>query len=426
MSMRTPLDALDVAMLLMAAGSLGATFTLQWAVRTKLQLNLKLRAANTTGIAARRKALHLPPISVLKPLCGVDEGLYDNLVSFARQDYPAFELVFVVCHPHDPAVSVVHRLRTEFPRVHIRLIAHGETDPIANPKVISLVHAIRAARYEHVLVSDSNVIASHDYLQQVGSEMDDPDVGLVSNVIVGTGGRSFGAQCENLHLNTFILGGVCIADLGNMPCVVGKSMLMRRSQLAQLGGFESMRDVLAEDYLLGQRYHGAGFKVVLSCHPIHTENKHLTFTRFLARHMRWAQLRRWCALGPFFSEPLLYASPWIAAPLLAQESLSPTGLACAAALLVRIGSDGMLARSVSGRWPSLRALALIPVKDTILLGVWAIAFCRRNVQWRGHDLRIGPGTRLGPRPQTWKPLRLRDRGRRHDAPTTTHVEVPLA
>jgi ceramide glucosyltransferase len=382
------LDALSVAMLLMAAGSLGANFTLHWAVRTKLKLR-----------APRRE--HYPPISVLKPLCGVDEGLYENLVSFARQRYPEFELVFGIADPHDPALAVVQRLRAEYPKAPVRLVVHGETDPIANPKVISLLHALRVARYEHVLVSDSNVVASPDYLANLGAEMADPEVGLVSNVIVGDGGRSLGAQCENLHLNTFVLGGVCIADLGNVPCVVGKSMLMRRSELARLGGFESLRDVLAEDYLLGQRYHEAGFRVVLSCDPIRTENKHLTFTRFLARHARWAQLRRWCALGPFFTEPLLYPTPWLAAPLLVHQELSVSGWACAAAaMLARIGSDGVLARSVTGRWPSLGALALIPVKDTLLLGVWVLAFCRRNVSWRGHQLRIGPGTRLIARDQT--------------------------
>lgn len=379
-------------MLLMAAGSLGATFTLQWAVRTKL----KLRA---------RRREHYPAISVLKPLCGVDEGLYENLVSFARQRYPEFELVFGIADPHDPALAVVNRLRAEYPGVAIRLVVHGELDPIANPKVISLLHMQRIARHELVLVSDSNVRVEPDYLQHIGAEMEDPVVGLVSNVIVAHGGKSLGAQCENLHLNTFVLGGVCIADLGNVPCVVGKSMLMRRTELATLGGFESLRDVLAEDYLLGQRYHEAGFRVVLSCHPVRTENKNLTFTRFLARHMRWAQLRRWCALGPFFSEPLLYPTPWLIAPLLAHESLLPSSWAYAAAVLVRIGSDGILSRSVTGRWPSIRALALIPVKDTLLLGVWMIAFCRRNVQWRGHMLRIGPGTRLVARDQEG----LRDR-----------------
>jgi ceramide glucosyltransferase len=257
------------------------------------------------------------------------------------------------------------------------------------------MHAMRIARHELVLVSDSNVTVAPDYLQQIGHEMADPKVGLVSNVILASGGKSIGAQCENLHLNTFVLGGVCIADLGNVPVVIGKSMLMRRAELSRLGGFESLRDVLAEDYLLGQRYHEAGYRVVLSCHPVRTENKQLTFTRFLARHMRWAQLRRWCALGPYFSEPLLYPTPWLTAPLLVQDSLSSSSWACAAvALVLRIGSDGILARSVTGRWPSLAALALVPVKDTLLLGVWLIAFCRRNVQWRGHQLRIGPGTRL--------------------------------
>lgn len=381
--MRTTLDALSVAMLLLAAGSLGATFTLQWAARTKLKLR-----------AARRRRTYHPPISVLKPLCGVDEALYENLVSFARQRYPEFELVFGIADPSDPALAIVQRVRAEYPGVPIRTVVHGEEDPVANPKVISLLHAMRIARYEYVLVSDSNVRVEPDYLEQLGAEMADPGVGLVSNSIVAHGGRSLGAKCENLHLNTFVFGGVCIADLGDRPCVVGKSMLMRRSELAELGGFESMRDILAEDYVLGQRYHEAGYRVVLSCHAINTVNNDLTLGRFLARHMRWAQLRRWCALGPYCSEPLLYAAPWLTAPLLVQESISSSGWVYAAAMLLRIGSDGVLARRVTGSWPSFGALLLIPMKDTLLLGVWAIALCRRNVYWRGHRLRIGPGTRL--------------------------------
>ncbi|HKU45217.1 MAG TPA: glycosyltransferase, partial [Polyangiales bacterium] len=321
----------------------------------------------------------------------------ENLVSFARQRYPCFEIVFVVADPHDPALSVVQRVRAEHPEAALRLVVHGEHDPIANPKVISLVHALRAASYDLVLVSDSNVRVPDDYLEHLASEMGDPRVGLVSSVIVGIGERSIGAQFENLHLNTFVLGGVCIADAGDRPCVIGKSMLMRRGELAQLGGFESLRNVLAEDYLLGQRYHGAGFRVVLSTHPIRTANTELRLSRFFARHLRWAQLRRWCALAPFCSEPLLYATPWLAAPLFVQETLSPGDWACGvAAMLLRIGSDGALARRLTGRWPSLAALALIPLKDTVLLGVWMIALCRRNVSWRGHSLRIGPGTRLMP------------------------------
>lgn len=380
--MKTTLDALSVALLLMAAGSLGATLTLQWAARNKLKKRVL------------RREYH-PAISVLKPLCGVDEGLYENLVTFAKQRYPKFEIVFCIADPHDPALAIVQRLRAEYPEAPLRLVVHGESDPVANPKVISLLHAMRVARYDHVLVSDSNVCVSPDYLAHLGAEMGDPEVGLVSSMIVAGGERSLGARCENLHMNTFVLGGVCIADAGDRPCVIGKSMLMRRSELATLGGFESLRHVLAEDYLLGLRYRDAGYRVVVSGHPVRTQNRQLSFSRFLSRHMRWAQLRRWCALGPFCSEPLLYATPWLTAPLLVQESLTPSGLACgAAAVMLRIGSDGALARKVTGRWPSLATLALIPVKDTVLLGVWMVALCRRNVSWRGHSLRIGPGTRL--------------------------------
>lgn len=380
--MKTTLDTLGVAMLLMASGSLAATFSLHWAARKKLARRRRLPSARSG------------PISVLKPLCGVDDGLYENLVSFARQDHPDFELILGVADPFDPALAVAQRLRAEFPSVAIRVLVHGEADSIANPKVITLVHALRIARHELVLVSDSNVRVAPDYLRNLGAEISDPEVGLVSNLIVGMGEETFGARCETLHLNTFVIGGVCIGDVSDRPCVVGKSMLMRKRELAALGGFESMRDVLAEDYLLGQRYHEAGFRVVLSCDPIRTEHRQLTFTRFMSRHLRWAQLRRWCAIGPFCSEPLLYASPWLAAPMLVQDSIHDLSWVCAAALLARIGSDGMLARKVTGQWPSLGMLALIPLKDTLMLGVWAVALCRRNVHWRGHSLRIGPGTRL--------------------------------
>lgn len=381
--MKTTFAALDCALTALAVSSLGSTFVLNWAYHKKR----RARAA------ARR---HQPGISVLKPLCGVDEGLYDNLVSFVQQRYPDFELVFGVADPRDPALALVQRLRDSFPDAHIKLVVHGEDDPAANPKVISLQHMARAAQHEYVLISDSNVRATPDYLSAIVAEMADPEVGLVSSLIVGAGEASLGAQCENLHLNTFVIGGVCIADLADKPCVVGKSMLMRKRQLDSLGGFDSLRQVLAEDYLLGQRYHAAGYRVVLSCHPVTTHNQRLTMRRFLARHLRWAQLRRRCALSTFFSEPLLYASPFILAPLALGES--DWTLPCVAALCVRIGNDALLARSASGRWPALSALALLPIKDTLLLGAWAVAAVRSSVAWRGHTLRIGAGTRVLPQP----------------------------
>ena len=380
--MRTSFAALDCALTALVAGSLSSTFVLNWAYHKKR----KFRAAATN---------YQPGVSVLKPLCGVDEGLYDNLVSFVEQRYANFEIVFGVADPRDPVLGLVQRLRDAYPDAAIKLVVHGEDDPEANPKVISLQHMARAARYEYVLISDSNVRVAADYLSAITAEMGDPSVGLVSSLIVGSGETSLGAKCENLHLNTFVIGGVCVADLADKPCVVGKSMLMRKRQLNELGGFESLRQVLAEDYLLGQRYHAAGYRVVLSCHPVNTHNQQLTMRKFLARHLRWAQLRRRCAIGPFLSEPLLYASPFLLAPLALGE-YELWSLPCMAALCARIGNDAVLARSSSGRWPALSALALLPVKDTLLLAAWAVALVRNSVAWRGHTIRIGAGTRVLP------------------------------
>jgi ceramide glucosyltransferase len=381
--MKTSFDALDWTLAALAVCSLGGTFVMHWAVCKKQK--------------ARTLAQDFQPaISILKPLCGVDEGLYDNLVSFVEQRYPQFELVLGVADPRDAALALVQRLRKAYPDAPIRVLVHGEEDPVANPKVVSLMHMTRAARHEYLLVSDSNVRATPDYLAAIVSEMAEPGVGLVSSLIVGAGEWSLGAHCENLHLNTFVVGGVCLADLAGSPCVVGKSMLMRRHELARLGGFESLRNVLAEDYLLGQRYAAAGYKVALSSHAIATHNRRLSLRRFLSRHLRWAQLRRSCALGPFCSEPLLYASPWIIAPLFATNSEAELA-ACLLGLLARIGSDGLLAKRASGRWPSSMALACLPLKDAVLLALWTVALVRKSVEWRGHALRIGAGSQLLPR-----------------------------
>lgn len=378
--MTTSFDALDWVLALLFAGALGSCVCLSWAV-------LRMQRVH------KRSAKSYPPISILKPLCGLDEGLYENLVSFAEQRYPELEILFAVADACDPALGAVERLRRAYPRLRVRVLVHGEHDPGANPKVVSLLHMARVARYPHLLVSDSNVRVGPEYLRAMVAEMDAPEVGLVSSVIVGTGGESLGARCENLHLNTFVVGGVCLGDITDRPVVVGKSLLMRRAQLQSLGGFEALRTVLAEDYVLGQRYRAGGYRVVLSRYPVLTFNRRIPMRRFLSRHLRWAQLRRSCALGPFVIEPMLYASPFLVAPLV-RSSSGACYVLCALGLALRVGLDAACARRVSGQWPSRSVLLFLPIKDVVMLGVWALALISRRVHWRGHWLRIEAGSRL--------------------------------
>ncbi|WAS95168.1 glycosyltransferase [Nannocystis punicea] len=342
-----------------------------------------------------------PPISILRPVRGLDDGLRDNLAALAAQDYPQFEILVGAEDPDDPALSVAAQVRRDFPRTPIRIVAGGP--PIGhNPKVNNLAQLLPLATHPHVLISDSNVRPDPGYLAAIADELADARVGLVHNVLVGAGERSAGALLENLHLASFVVAAVCTAEaLAGVPVVIGKSMLMHRDDLERAGGLAAVKDLLAEDYQLARRIAAAGRVVRLSTHPLTTINGHWDLRRFLSRHLRWAQMRRRQHLGYYALEllgqptPLLLALLAVAAarPELAVFGESPARLALAGLALTFV-ADAALWQRLRGESLPLRAFVLAPVKDLLIFALWWVGLWRRRVEWRGHWMRIGVQSRL--------------------------------
>jgi ceramide glucosyltransferase len=340
-----------------------------------------------------------PPISILKPLCGVDDQLEENLRCFADLPYPRYEVLLGVRGTGDAAYPIAAAAALRWParfRVVIQAAAPG-----LNPKVNQLIALLSAARYDLIVISDSNTRVGADYLAEIAARLGgDPGVGLVTHPIAGSGERAGGAclgsLLDNLHLTGTITPGIAAArQLCGKSYVVGKSMAMRRRDVEALGGFEAVKDVLAEDFVLGRLVAGVlGKRVVLGRSIVECISVRHRLPAFLHRYARWSVMQRQCAGLPAYLALLLLNPILLGLAALALAPSALTAGALAACALSRMAADAMAGRLLRGRGFAAHALLWVPLKDLLAGAAWCYGLVRRSIEWRANHLIVLRGSVL--------------------------------
>jgi len=336
-----------------------------------------------------RRAEHAdfhPPVTVLKPLCGMEHELEENLRSFCAQDYPNYQIVFGARHAEDAAVPVVKRLMAEFPELDATLVVdehiHG-----GNLKVSNLINMLAAAKHHILIMADSDMRVGRDYLGAIAAPFADASTGAVTCLYRATPASNMASRLGAMHINADFLPSVLVAAaLSDIEYCFGATMAIRRSALDAIGGMQSMADVLADDYQLGKRVSEAGFSVRLSDYVVENIVYEMDFKSLFLHELRWARTVRVSSPQGYAGSIFTYPVP-LALLFLTVSGGSLAGFAMLTlAVILRLRlrhcvRDGF---GIGGK----PLCCLTPLRDLLSAGIWAASFMGRTVHWKGARLTL--------------------------------------
>lgn len=356
-----------------------------WSVRAFLR---------SAGVAAHTSlATSVPPVSILKPLKGIDPNIYESFRSHCLQDYPAeYEIVFGVSDPADPAAASVEQLRREFPERAIRLVVCPNILG-ANVKVSNLEQMMSVSRFEHILVNDSDIRVERDYLQRTVAPLTAGNVGMVTCLYRGIAGGTLGSRLESLGISTDFCAGVLASHQleGGLHFGLGSTLAFRRTDLDRVGGFKSIIDFLADDYELGKRISELGLKVFLSDVVVETHLPAYDLRGFISHQMRWARGVRDARLGGYIGLASTFGVFWALLNLVSFGGVPWTWAVLIAMLIMRLAVALVIGGSILQDRQVLSGLWLIPLRDLIAVGVWLASFAGHTVTWRGDKFELKNG-----------------------------------
>ena len=342
-----------------------------------------------------------PPVSFLKPLKGMDPEIYASLRSHCLFDYPEYEIIFGANSADDPAVASVEQLQREFPGHPMKLVVCPEILG-GNRKVSSLIQMLPHARYEHLLVNDSDIRVETDYLRRVVAPLQDTGVGIVTCLYRGIAGGTLGSRLEAIGISTDFCGGVlsAIQIENGIHFGLGSTLVFRRADLQTAGGFEALADYLADDYELGQRLSHGKLRGHLSEVVVETFLPACTLHAFLDHQLRWARSVRDSRGWGYLGVALTFGLPWSLLALVFNPIAWWSWLVFGFTLGLRMRMAWVLGVRVAQDRQVPRYFWLIPLRDIAALLIWAAGYLGTTVVWRGDRflLKQGKLTRLTDKP----------------------------
>ena len=340
-----------------------------------------------------------PPVTLLKPLCGMEPGLEAHLTSFFEQQYPGFEIIFGARREDDPALDVVRRISARYPSVPVEIVATGEPWR-SNAKVCSLVKMYERAAYDYLIISDSDVQVGPNYIAEVVRPLLDPQNGMVTCLYRGLPTGGTWAKLEALGMSAEMTAGAIVANLlEGMKFALGPTMGVRRDALDAVGGFEPLADYCADDYVLGREVAASGRRVVMSQHVIDHVVINCRFACSMRHQIRWMKSTRFSRHAGHAGTALTFAMPFGLFGLLGAGALHHWGLGfglLAAAYLNRVVLSIAAGWGVVRDGRALRLAWLYPLRDLMGFAFWCVSYSGRMIVWRGEWYRLEAGGRMVP------------------------------
>lgn len=338
-----------------------------------------------------RNTSFTPPVSNLKPIRGIDPDAYENFSSLCRQDYPQYELLFCVSSADDPVVELLHQLMRDFPERDIRII-YGSGRAGTNDKVCKLARLTSEAKYETLVINDSDVWVDPEYLRTIVAPLQDTKVGAVTCFYLSRDDKTFADHLQTMGmLSDFFPSIITAWQLDGVKFALGTTIATRRSNLLEFGGYEAIENRPADDMLVGRLIAEQGHTVELHPYSVLTVSDYASVRELLHKRLRWIVVMRHMRpgghFGLFFTHGLFWCLVAVAAVPTLPVALTYFGFYLFLRVLMTwlVGTWGL---KRGGLW---KTMPLLVLWDAVAFGLWAVSFSRSSIRWRGSDYYIRNG-----------------------------------